>query len=103
MPATGTALLSAAGTAAATAVVGAVVSQALAPKQKDKPQQQQQITQADKPQEVKQVDQSALQKKNALAMAAGGSLSGNSGTLLTGSSGVNSNSLNLGTSTLLGQ
>lgn len=95
-------LLSAAGTAAATAVAGALVSKALAPK----PQQQQvkPLDSADKPpQAEKAPDINAIAKKNALAASASGALSGNSSTLLTGSQGVNPGSLNLGTSTLLGQ
>lgn len=96
------ALLSAAATAATTAVVGAVVSKALAPK----PQQQavKPVTDADKPpQAEKAADLNSIAKKNALAAAAGGQLAGNSSTLLTGSTGVDPGSLNLGTSSLLGQ
>lgn len=89
--------------AAATAAVGALASAALT----KKPEQQQQtvapVTAADKPQQVQAPDVSQIKNKNALAAAAAGQLAGNNSTLLTGSTGVAGSSLNLGTSTLLGQ
>lgn len=59
------------------------------------------LTQADKPQAKQEVDRSAIEKRN--GVAAMGALAGNGSTLLTGSGGVSSGSLNLGSSTLLGQ
>ncbi|MGJ7508690.1 hypothetical protein [Variovorax sp. GT1P44] len=94
---------SAAITAVGTAALGAAASKALAPKQPTSTTQVTPLTQADKPQAAKDVDLNAIKNKNAMAAAAAGQLSGNNSTLLTGSSGVNSGSLNLGTSTLLGQ
>jgi len=87
-------------TAAVTAAVGALASKALMPKQEQ--QAIKPVSQAEKPQEAKAVDYNAIKDKNALAAAASGMLSGNGSTLLTGSSGVNPGSLNLGTNTLLG-
>lgn len=96
------ALLSAAGTAAATAVVGAVVSQALAPKPaKQTPQP---VTAAEAPPKVQEAqDPVAIAKKNALAASATGSLAGQNSTVLTGPNGINPANLNLGGSSLLGQ
>jgi hypothetical protein len=95
-------ILSAVGTAAATAVVGAVVSQALAPKapkQEVKP-----VTSADAPPKAQAAqDPMEIAKKNALAASANGSLSGNNSTLLTGANGISPANLNLGQSSLLGQ
>jgi hypothetical protein len=61
------------------------------------------LTAADRPQlqEVKPVDLNAIRNKN--AQLAAGSLAGQASTLLTGSSGIDSSTLNLGRSTLLGQ
>lgn len=83
-----------------TAGVGAVASKVLAPKA-PKASTTPAMTQAQRPQEKQQVDQTEILKRN--ATAATGALSGNASTLLTGSGGVDSGSLNLGTSTLLGQ
>lgn len=98
------ALLSALGTAATTAAVGAVVSAALAPKPEKQSQPVTPISSADKPpQSTRAPDLSDIAKKNALAASASGALSGNSSTLLTGSQGISPSSLNLGQSKLLGQ
>lgn len=87
-------------TAAATAIAGAVVSKALAPKQ----QEQKAPAAPDAPPKTQATqDPMAIAKKNAFAASAAGSLSGNNSTLLTGSTGVNPANLNLGQSTLLGQ
>jgi hypothetical protein len=86
-----------------TSAIGAAVTYATAPK----PQKQEgpkSLTGADKPpgvQAEKQVDRNLMLNKNTIASA--GALAGNSSTLLTGSQGVNPGSLNLGSSTLLGQ
>jgi hypothetical protein len=94
------AILSAVGTAAATAVVGAAASQALAPK----PQKQAAPTAPDAPPKAQATqDPMAIAKKNALAASAAGSMSGNNSTLLTGSQGINPANLNLGQSVLLGE
>lgn len=98
---------SAASTAAAvagavgTAVLGAAVSSAMHPKQPEQPVSP--IGEADKPKQAsKEPDMQAIQSKNALQAAAAGTLAGNNSTLLTGASGVNAGSLNLGRNTLLG-
>lgn len=93
---------SAAITAVGTAALGAAASKALAPKLPDGSSTVKQLTQADKPQDVKGPDLSQIKDKNALAAAAAGQLAGNNSTLLTGSSGIASGNLNLGTNTLLG-
>lgn len=59
------------------------------------------LGQADKPQEKQEVDRSTILKRN--ATAAQGALAGNASTLLSGTGGVSSNALNLGSSSLLGQ
>lgn len=78
---------------------GLAVSKALTPKPVKAAVAQ--LTQADKPQAAQQVDRSKIEQRN--SVAAMGALSGNSSTLLTGSGGVASGSLNLGSSALLGQ
>lgn len=90
---------SAAATAAATAAVGAVATKAMAKKPVTAPTAI--IPTPDKPQEQKAIDQSVLLKRNATAAA--GALSGNASTLLTGSGGVSPATLNLGSTSLLGQ
>lgn len=88
--------------AAATAVVGAAVSQAMAPKPPK--QESQAVTAADAPPKAQAtVDPLNLAKKNALAASATGSLAGQNSTVLTGSQGINPANLSLGTSSLLGQ
>jgi hypothetical protein len=103
MPATGGAFVTwlgssgvatAAATAATTAVVGAVANKAMTKKPVTPTTAV--IPTPDKPQ-----DQSVLMKRNATAAA--GALSGNASTLLTGSGGVNPATLNLGSTSLLGQ
>lgn len=106
MPTTGAAVVGWLGTsgvaaAAATAAVGALATKALAPKPQDQAKPPLPLGSADKPQDVQAPERSNLKQQNALAAAAAGSLSGNSSTLLTGSSGA-SGGLNLGTNTLLG-
>jgi len=93
---------SAVSTGLITAGIGAVASKVLAPKAPKAPTVAP-LTQADRPQEANTVDRAALLNKNASAASAAGALSGNSSTLLTGSTGVATGGLNLGTSTLLGQ
>lgn len=95
------ALLTALGTAATTAAVGAVATKLLTPKAQTQ-QKVTPVTEADKPQDAKQADLNAIKNKNALAAAASGQLAGNNSTLLTGSTGVDASGLNLGTNTLLG-
>ncbi len=85
--------------AAATAVVGAYASKALA-KAPESPKAPTPITQT-KLQEKQAVNRSKLLERN--ASAAAGALSGNSSTLLTGSGGISPQSLSLGSSTLLGE
>jgi hypothetical protein len=55
------------------------------------------------PQASTQPDRSALTKAAASASAPGGAFAGNSGTFLTGPSGVDAGALNLGRNVLLGQ
>lgn len=85
-----------------TSLAGSVVSKALAPKQPSQGAQVAPLTQADKPQAEKAPDRSQIENKNAMAAAAAGQLAGNNSTLLTGSQGINPGTLNLGSSTLLG-
>lgn len=62
------------------------------------------LTAADKPPaKAKAPDRPAIGKANAAAAGPGGAMSGNSGTFLTGPSGVDPSTLNLGRNTLLGQ
>ena len=62
------------------------------------------LTAADKPPaQAKAPDRPAISKANATAAGPGGAMSGNSGTFLTGPSGVDPSTLNLGRNTLLGQ
>lgn len=55
------------------------------------------------PQAAKTADRTKALTTNMAAMGPGGALAGNSGTFLTGPSGIASDSLNLGKNTLLGQ
>lgn len=55
------------------------------------------------PQASKTPDRSGVVQANAGAALPGGSLAGNSGTFLTGPSGIDPSALNLGKNTLLGQ
>lgn len=57
----------------------------------------------EKPQTPQTPDITQIQKRNAQLAAASGQLGGMNSTLLTGSQGVASSALGLGTSTLLGQ
>jgi hypothetical protein len=62
------------------------------------------LTQADKPPAAaKTPERPAISKANVAAAGPGGTMAGNSGTFLTGPSGVDSSTLNLGKHTLLGQ
>jgi len=87
------------------AAIGAAVTAATAPKPQ-KAETPTAINPGDKPpgvQAEKAVDRSALLNRNAAAAGADGAFAGQGSTLLTGARGINSSSLNLGTSTLLGQ
>ena len=55
------------------------------------------------PQPVKQPKREAAVASNAAAAAPGGALAGNSSTFLTGPSGIDPSTLNLGRNSLLGQ
>lgn len=55
------------------------------------------------PQASKAPDRAATVATNKAAAGPGGAMSGNSGTFLTGASGIDPSSLNLGKNTLLGQ
>lgn len=55
------------------------------------------------PQAAKKHDRAAMLGANAAMAGPGGPMSGNRGTFLTGPSGVDSSSLNLGKNTLLGE
>lgn len=62
------------------------------------------LTAADKPPaKAKAPDRPAISRANAAAAGPGGAMSGNSGTFLTGPSGVDPSTLTLGKNTLLGQ
>jgi len=91
---------SAVSTGLITAGIGAVTSAALAPgaPKIDAPKP---LGEADKPQAKQEVDRSTILKRN--ATAAQGALAGNASTLLSGTGGVSAGSLNLGSSSLLGQ
>lgn len=89
--------------AAATAAVGALATSALTKKPEQQAQTVAPLTAADKPQQVQAPDVSQIKNKNAMAAAAAGALGGNNSTLLSGSQGVAGTSLNLGSTTLLGQ
>ena len=83
-----------------TTAVGATVAAATAPgaPKIDVPKP---LGQADKPQAKQEVDRNAILKRNGNASM--GALSGNASTLLSGTGGVASSVLNLGSSSLLGQ
>jgi hypothetical protein len=55
------------------------------------------------PQETQKPERPTVVANNAAAAGPGGAMSGNSGTFLTGPSGVDPSTLNLGKNTLLGQ
>lgn len=55
------------------------------------------------PQAAKKADRGTALAANMAAAGPGGAMSGNSGTFLTGASGVDSSTLDLGKNTLLGQ
>jgi hypothetical protein len=61
------------------------------------------IKESDRPQASKEPDRAGIAAKNAAAAAPGGSMAGNSGTFLTGPSGIDPSTLNLGKNTLLGE
>lgn len=88
--------------AAATAVVGAVASSALA-KKPDAPVVAPLSANVKPPAQQETVSPDDIAKKNALAASATGALAGNSSTVLTGSQGIAPAALALGKSTLLGQ
>ncbi|HSV48352.1 MAG TPA: hypothetical protein VLJ58_21365 [Ramlibacter sp.] len=88
---------------AAAAVAGTAITAYTALNQ-PKPPGVKQLTAADKPPAAaKAPSRPATSTANAAAAGPGGAMSGNSGTFLTGPSGVDPSTLNLGKNTLLGQ
>lgn len=88
---------------AATVVGGGLALKALTQKAPKAPAVKP-LTAADKPPaQAKAPDRPAISAANKAAAGPGGAMSGNSGTFLTGPSGVDPSTLVLGKSTLLGQ
>lgn len=61
------------------------------------------VTAADKPQATKGPDRAVVNAQNTALTAAAGAKAGNAGTFLTGPSGIDASTLNLGKNTLLGE
>lgn len=61
------------------------------------------VTAADKPQTAKGPDRAVVNAQNTALTAAAGAKAGNAGTFLTGPSGIDASTLNLGKNTLLGE
>jgi len=86
-------------TVAGAAGAGLLAKQAV-PKQ---PPAVQPLTAADKPQTAKGPDRAVVNAQNTALTAAAGAKAGNAGTFLTGPSGIDASTLNLGKNTLLGE